>query len=240
MPRASAATDRIFNRVVWTCRGVYGWRRRQLGTCPCLSKPGLAFTAASTVLLLIPCPTVFLVLLPVLSAQSRWRLAHSFYCQRGLARRNVAGMTPVTIRPYAPSDITACVGIFDRAWRAGHPFAPRRIDPTVFATETEGEMLFVAEDDGKEIAGFASLYQPESFIHHLYVEPRLRNRGLGSALLAHAVAAAGGSASLKCQLGNPAALGFYRHLGWTEIVAGTNEFGAWVTLRSPDKRTRRL
>ena len=44
---------------------------------------------------------------------------------------------------------------------------------------------------------------------------------------------AGGSATLKCQLGNQPALGFYRHLGWTEIVAGTNEFGAWVTLRSP-------
>jgi len=142
-------------------------------------------------------------------------------------------MTGHAIRPYAPADAAICAGIFDRAWRVGHPFAPRRIDASVFAQETEGETLFVAEGDRNEIVGFVSLYSKESFIHHLYAEPRLRNRGIGSALLAHAVAAAGGSASLKCQLGNQAALGFYRHLGWVEVVAGTNEFGAWVTLRSP-------
>lgn len=142
-------------------------------------------------------------------------------------------MTDCTIRAFASSDAKACAGIFDRAWRAGHPFAPRKITDAVFATETEGETLLVAEAGVNEVAGFVSFYAPQSFIHHLYVEPRLRNRGIGRALLAHAVAAAGGSASLKCQLGNQPALGFYRHLGWTEIVAGTNEFGAWVTLRSP-------
>jgi ribosomal protein S18 acetylase RimI-like enzyme len=142
-------------------------------------------------------------------------------------------MIGYTIRAFVAADAKACVGIFDRAWRAGHPFAPRKITDAVFAAETEGETLFVAADSADDVAGFVSLYAPESFIHHLYVEPRLRNRGIGRALLAHAVAAAGGSASLKCQLGNQPALGFYRHLGWTEIVAGTNEFGAWVTLRSP-------
>ena len=139
----------------------------------------------------------------------------------------------ISIRPYEPADAETCAGIFDRAWRAGHPFAPRRIDTAVLASETEGEALFVAEDDSGDIVGFVSLYRPESFVHHLYVEPHLRNRGIGRALLDHAVATAGGSASLKCQLGNPAALGFYRHLGWVEVVAGTSEYGAWVTLRSP-------
>ena len=138
-----------------------------------------------------------------------------------------------TIRPFAASDLKVCADIFDRAWRVGHPFAPRRIDASVLADEIPGETLFVAEDDRREVVGFVSLYEPQSFIHHLYVEPRLRNRGIGSALLRHAVEVAGGSATLKCQLGNHAALGFYRHLGWVEVVAGTSEFGAWVTLRSP-------
>lgn len=142
-------------------------------------------------------------------------------------------MTGYTIRPFASADAKICADIYDRAWRAGHPFAPRRIDASVLAEETSDETLFVTEDGRKEIVGFVSLYLPGSFIHHLYVEPRLRNRGIGSTLLAHAIALAGGSATLKCQLGNQAALGFYRHLGWVEVVAGTNEFGAWVTLRSP-------
>jgi ribosomal protein S18 acetylase RimI-like enzyme len=142
-------------------------------------------------------------------------------------------MMGITIRPFTSADAKTCAGIFDRGWRAGHPFAPRKIDATVFATETEGEALFVAEDGQNKIVGFVSIYVPASFIHHLYVDPQLRNRGIGSALLAHAVAIAGGSATLKCQLGNQPALGFYRHLRWVEVVAGTNEYGAWVTLRSP-------
>jgi ribosomal protein S18 acetylase RimI-like enzyme len=137
-----------------------------------------------------------------------------------------------SIRPYTPADLEACAGIFDRAWREGHPFAPRKIDASVLADEIVGETIFVAEDGG-QVSGFVSVYVPDSFIHHLYVEPRLRNRGIGGALLHHAVAALGGTATLKCQLGNQPALGFYRHLGWTEIVAGTNHYGAWVTLRSP-------
>ncbi len=149
--------------------------------------------------------------------------------RRRLSRENDGPL----IRPFAPaSDASICAGIFDRAWRAGHPFAPRRIDAALFKTETEAETLFVAEDDAA-VVGFVSLYLPASFIHHLYVEPRLRNRGIGSALLRHAVSIAGGSATLKCQLGNQPALGFYRHLGWVEVVAGVGEFGAWVTLRSP-------
>jgi GNAT superfamily N-acetyltransferase len=144
-------------------------------------------------------------------------------------------MSNIPIRPYAPADLKACAGIFDRAWREGHPFAPRKIDASVLADEIVGETIFVAEDDDHTITGFVSIYAPDSFIHHLYVEPRLRNRGIGSALLRHAVAKVGGPATLKCQLGNQPALGFYRHLGWTEIVAGTNQYGAWVTLRSPGK-----
>ena len=139
----------------------------------------------------------------------------------------------VSIRPYTSHDLGICAGIFDRAWRVSHPFAPRKIDASVLADEIVGETIFVAEDEERAVAGFVSIYVPESFIHHLYVEPRLRNRGIGSALLRHAIATAGGTATLKCQLGNQPALGFYRRLGWTEIVAGTNQFGAWVTLRSP-------
>jgi GNAT superfamily N-acetyltransferase len=138
----------------------------------------------------------------------------------------------VAIRSFVAADAEACARIFDRAWHAGHPYAPRTIDAAVLRTETEGEMLFVAED-GEGIAGFVSLYKPQSFVHHLFVDPRCHGRGIGGALLDHAVALAGGTATLKCQLRNEAALGFYRHRGWIEVTAGTGEFGDWVTLRSP-------
>jgi ribosomal protein S18 acetylase RimI-like enzyme len=138
----------------------------------------------------------------------------------------------IFIRPYAPPDVTACVGIFDRAWHAGHPYAPRPIDETVLATETADETLFVAVKCGA-VVGFVSIYLPQSFVHHLFIDPSQSGRGIGTKLLAHAVAVAGGSATLKCQTGNERALAFYRRLGWVEVAAGTGEFGPWVAMRSP-------
>ena len=141
--------------------------------------------------------------------------------------------TSLAIRPFVAADAEACVRIFDRAWHSGHPYAPRVIDKAVLATETEAETLFIAEDEASEIAGFVSLYEPQDFIHHLFVDPRFQGRGIGGALLDHAVAFAGGAATLKCQLRNEAALAFYKNRGWTEVTAGTGEFGEWIALRSP-------
>lgn len=160
----------------------------------------------------------------------------------GLARQNgnpspslspQGGAGWVAIRDFRPEDLEACAAIFDRAWHAGHGYAPRVIDASVLARETQGERMFVAEGDAARIAGFASLYEPQSFIHHLYVEPAFQRRGIGRALLLHAVGIAGGPASLKCQLRNAEALAFYRGLGWRDGETGEGEFGSWVLMRSP-------
>ena len=142
-------------------------------------------------------------------------------------------MTDFAIRPYAPADAEACTRIFDRAWHAGHPYAPRTIDAAEFSANTRNETILVAEVPGHGVAGFVSVYEPENFVHNLYVEPDLHGRGIGRALLGRAVALAGGTASLKCQARAAQALAFYRHLGWSEVTAGISEFGEWVTLRSP-------
>jgi ribosomal protein S18 acetylase RimI-like enzyme len=141
-------------------------------------------------------------------------------------------MLDFTIRDFAPADIEACVAIFDRAWHAGHDYAPRKIDRATFAKETEEERILVAEVPGA-LVGFVSLYEPQSFVHHLYVDPAFQGRGIGRALLSRAVGLAGGQASLKCQTRNAGALAFYRSLGWIEIAAGQGEFGPWVAMRSP-------
>jgi ribosomal protein S18 acetylase RimI-like enzyme len=138
----------------------------------------------------------------------------------------------VAIRRYAPADAPGCADIFDRAWRSGHDYAPRQIGQATFESETKDETMLVAERDGA-VVGFVSVYLPESFVHHLYVDPIHQGRGIGETLLEQAVALAGGRASLKCQTRNRRALAFYRRLGWTEITAGTSEFGPWVAMRSP-------
>jgi GNAT superfamily N-acetyltransferase len=142
-------------------------------------------------------------------------------------------MTELAIRPYTPADAEACTTIFDRAWHAGHPYAPRKIDAAEFSANTRNETILVAEMPGHGVAGFVSVYEPENFVHNLYVEPDLHGSGIGRALLARAVALAGGKASLKCQARAAQALAFYRHLGWTPGEEGETEIGRWVRMHSP-------
>lgn len=139
----------------------------------------------------------------------------------------------IRIRSFGAADAEICAGIFDRAWHAGHPYAPRRIDSEILAEETRNEQILVAETEHGEIAGFTAIYEPEAFVHHLYVDPSAQGLGIGRSLLERAVELAGGAASLKCQTRNPAALGFYRRLGWREADHGSSEFGPWVRLRFP-------
>ena len=142
-------------------------------------------------------------------------------------------MTRVSIRPYVPADIEACVHVFDAAWHSGHPYAPRRIDRAAFERETLGERVLVADVGVPGVVGFVGIYEPSQFIHHLYVDPARHRLGIGRALLAEAVALAGGKASLKCQRRNPSALAFYRHLGWHPGEEGEAETGPWVRMHSP-------
>ena len=134
--------------------------------------------------------------------------------------------------PLRQTDGPACARIYDRAWHQGHPYAPMRIDLAAFEASTRGERVLVAEDEGK-IVGFVSLYEPESFVHHLFVHPDAQGRGIGRALLEEAVRLAGGRASLKCQTRNGRSIEFYRRLGWTEGECGESDVGQWLRFWSP-------
>ncbi len=142
-------------------------------------------------------------------------------------------MTASHIRAYAPADASACVAIFERAWNAGHPYSPRTINAGTFAAETADETILVAEDERRHVVGFVSIYLPESFVHHLYVDPDRARNGIGKALLAAAAALAEGRASLKCQTRNAGALAFYRGLGWSDGETGDSDAGPWIRMLSP-------
>jgi len=143
------------------------------------------------------------------------------------------GGAAFSIRPFDPADADSCIRIFDRAWHAAHPYAPRTIDRAVFERETQEETILVAETPGHGVIAFGAVHLPGKFIHHLYVEPSAHGRGIGKTLLARLVETAGGEATLKCQTKNPAALAFYARLGWTPGEAGASSFGPWVRMHSP-------
>ncbi|KAA2236721.1 GNAT family N-acetyltransferase [Salinarimonas soli] len=140
------------------------------------------------------------------------------------------------LRPYRDADAPACAGVFDRAWHAGHPYAPRVIDEAVFLRETAGRRLIVAACGADRVLGFAGVHVPGAFVHHLYVDPPRAGGGIGRDLLAAALQLAGGRASLKCRLRNERALRFYEREGWTRGETGFEGGEPWIRLLSPGPR----
>ena len=86
-----------------------------------------------------------------------------------------------------------------------------------FYLETEGETVFVAQEDGCLALGFVSVWTPDSFVHHLFVAPGQQGRGTGSALLDSLESWLPRPYRLKCLVANSAAFSFYLNRGWKEL-----------------------
>ncbi|WP_033138942.1 GNAT family N-acetyltransferase [Aeromonas finlandensis] len=81
-----------------------------------------------------------------------------------------------------------------------------------FEAQTKGEQVWVAEQGGN-ICGFIAIWQPDHFIHHLYVSNDWHGQGIGRALLERGLADSPHGA-LKVAIRNTAAVAFYHRLGW--------------------------
>jgi len=101
-----------------------------------------------------------------------------------------------------------------------------------FLAEAAQEEVYVAEAGGG-IAGLASFYRPENFLHSLYIDEAARGQGVGSALLAHVRSIADGRVFLKVQKLNSAAIAFYRRRGMEICEHGdpTAPGGGWFKMR---------
>lgn len=145
------------------------------------------------------------------------------------------------VRPFVASDGPALRELFIRSRMNAFPWRPtdafRLVD---FDEQTKDEFILVAENDGIAV-GFLSLWQPDEFIHHLFVDPSWMRGGVGSALL-HALP--GWSTKryrLKCLNRNVPALAFYSHHGFIEIDSGVGEDGDYRLMEfDPQRRAARL
>ncbi|QEN85508.1 GNAT family N-acetyltransferase [Labrys sp. KNU-23] len=141
----------------------------------------------------------------------------------------------VIIRDFSPADREPCARILSKAGRLAFHWADWPVfDGLGFDEVTKGEQVLVAEAR-HQVAGFAAIYTPENFLHHLYVDPDLAGRGVGVALLGEAMKRFGPALSLKCQTRNQVARNFYRKCGWLEDEqdGGTDGIGSWLFIRSP-------
>ena len=99
----------------------------------------------------------------------------------------------------------------------------------VFEEVTDGEEIYVALLNDS-IAGFASIWEPDRFVHFLFVSPTLRRKRIGSALVNRLAEIYDGPLTLKCLINNETGMAFYRSTGWNQIGDGISEDGAYALL----------
>ena len=134
------------------------------------------------------------------------------------------------VREFQHPDRAQCAALYELAWNDTFPDLQRSISPDQFEDETKGERILIAEIDGK-VVGFASLWEPEAFLHHLHVSPDYHRRGIGTSLLERVLKLANSHVSLKCQVENRRALEFYRHHGFEAAgESGADSYGKWERL----------
>lgn len=125
------------------------------------------------------------------------------------------------------NDLPRLLDIFNLARDENESFLKQVYSMDEFLEVIEGEEILVARI-GKELAGFVSLWQPDNFLHHLFVLPQYQARGVGKALVFESVRKFGLPMSLKCNKANTKACRFYEQLGWQAKEEGVGPEGPYI------------
>ncbi|MBO9616947.1 MAG: GNAT family N-acetyltransferase [Dyadobacter sp.] len=98
-----------------------------------------------------------------------------------------------------------------------------------FDLAVEGEKILVALHD-QVVVGFVSWWEPDNFVHCLYVDPAFHGRGIGTRLLSECLDRIGRPAQLKCVAANNAAVQFYLQQKWTVASQGNCDEGTYLLM----------
>ncbi|MCE7059617.1 GNAT family N-acetyltransferase [Dyadobacter sp. CY343] len=137
-------------------------------------------------------------------------------------------LNSITISDFEEEEREAVARLYENSYRATFTwFNEEQLGRISFDSDTEGEFILVAKS-GEEIVGFASLWVPGHFIHHLYVDAARQHQGIGKALLHKSLQKLSGKATLKCLVKNRPAVDFYlRNEGFRSQV-GDSEDGEYI------------
>ena len=98
---------------------------------------------------------------------------------------------------------------------------------TDFDSETEGEFILVAVFND-EVVGFISLWLPDNFIHHFYIDEIYQHHKIGTKLLKEAIQIMNTPIKLKCLEKNIIAIDFYKKKGFIPIDKGVSNHGEYI------------
>ena len=143
---------------------------------------------------------------------------------------SAAATNVIVVRPALPADREALSSLYRRCRMLAEWLPAPERGRSDFDRDTQGETLFVATGEGGVVDGFVAIWEPDSFIHHLYVRPEARRQGVASALLDALAGHFAAPWRLKCVRLNTVALDFYSRRGWKEVGAGKGVQGAYLVL----------
>jgi len=103
-----------------------------------------------------------------------------------------------------------------------------------FDANTRGEKILVALNQLVPV-GFASIWEPDSFLHHLCVHPNFQGCGVGKTLLNACEKYFGSIASLKCLKVNEKAKKFYLAQNWLIQSEGESDDGPYFLMSKKRK-----
>jgi GNAT superfamily N-acetyltransferase len=134
----------------------------------------------------------------------------------------------IEITTLKPHDLPALREIYLKVRQAAFTwFDTSHYQLSAFDTDTIGEYVLVARID-EIVIGFISAYEPDNFIHHLYVSNEYHNQGIGTMLLNVMLENLKSPVRLKCLQKNKAGLAFYKRNGFKQKGKGVALEGVFM------------
>lgn len=96
-----------------------------------------------------------------------------------------------------------------------------------FDKQTQGEYILSALIDDIPV-GFISIWMPNNFIHHLYVDNAYQGKNIGTQLLKATIQKTAFPITLKCLVSNTKAINFYLRKGFVEKSRGQSGNGTYI------------
>ena len=137
----------------------------------------------------------------------------------------------IQVRDFAEADREALRMVFFASRQAAFPWDPpgaHRLGD--FDMVTSGERILVAIEAGGAPLGFASIFEPDSFLHNLFVDPAFQRCGVGRALLTSCGRHFSSPGTLKCLKANKSAQRFYLSQGWAIQAEVEEETGNYFLM----------
>lgn len=139
-------------------------------------------------------------------------------------------MREMIIKKFETSDLPALAELYLQERQKTFHWMPKESFKLYdFFKDTLNEEIYVIYDR-VVAAGFISLWMPDNFIHHLYIDSHYHKKGYGKKLLDHALNILGRPASLKCVVRNDNAVQFYKSQGWKVDETGKDIMGPYYLM----------